>query len=742
MRFLPLSRLLLALLLGSLLPSLLLAAGPRVLPADKLPNDARLGPLKDLNGYFPFTPAEDKQQWERRAERVRRQILVSNGLWPLPERTPLNAVVHGKVDRDEYTVERVYFESVPGFFVTGSLYRPKNAKGKLPCVISPHGHFPGGRFGDTGGDNGARGIKQQIEQGAEKYEEGGRSPLQARCVQLARMGCVVFHYDMIGYADSQQISYELAHRFAKQRPEMNTTENWGLFSPQATARLQSILGMQTWNSVRALDFVTSLPDVDPARIGVTGASGGGTQTFLISAIDPRVAVSAPAVMVSTSMQGGCTCENCSALRVDTGNVEFAALFAPKPLLMTAANDWTKEMATKGFPELQQHYQLLGQPENVALAAYLQFGHNYNYVSRAAMYDWMNKHLKLNQQDTTETDYRRLSTEEMTVWDDKHPAPPSGPDFERALLKKIATASDVQIAKLQPTDAASLEKYRNVVGGAIDVLVGRNLPAAADITYDRISKSDKGNYLEVLALLRNKLPAGEQEELPVVFLHPKQWDGQVVIWIDEAGKGGLYGDDGTPLPAVKKLLDAGVTVLGADLLYQGEFLADGQPLKATRRVGNPREFAGYTFGYNRPLVSQRAGDVLTLISYVRNHEMNPKQVSLVATTGAAPIVAAALAQSRYAVDAAAIQTGGFRFGKLLDLQDVNFLAGGAKYGDLPGILALAAPASLWLDGESPADVAVVKGAYAAADKLDRLTLYQGKPAESLDAAVTWLLSRGK
>src|SRR5438477_13018571 len=102
---------------------LILAAAPRVLPEGKLPNDARLEALKDLDGYFPFTPPASKADWEKRAERVRRQILVSQGLWPMPTRTPLNAVIHGKIDRGEYTVEKVYFECVPGFFVTGNLYR-------------------------------------------------------------------------------------------------------------------------------------------------------------------------------------------------------------------------------------------------------------------------------------------------------------------------------------------------------------------------------------------------------------------------------------------------------------------------------------------------------------------------------------------------------------------------------------------------------------------------------------------
>ena len=102
--------------------------------------DIRLQPLKDLNGYFPFNPPSSLREWETRKEYVRRQILVAAGLWPMPTKTPLNAVIHGKIDRGEYTVEKVYFESAPGFFVTGNLYRPKNIQGKVPGVMFAHGH--------------------------------------------------------------------------------------------------------------------------------------------------------------------------------------------------------------------------------------------------------------------------------------------------------------------------------------------------------------------------------------------------------------------------------------------------------------------------------------------------------------------------------------------------------------------------------------------------------------------------
>ena len=329
-------------------------------------NDPRSGPPKTLNGYFPFTPPGSQAEWNSRAETLRTHLKMSLGLLPEPTRSPLNPVVHRQTDMGEYTVENVFFESVPGFFVTGNLYKPKQSTGLAPGILCPHGHHRDGRFREASPAE----IDVQIKHGGERFRNNAQSPLQARCAHLAKMGCVVFHYDMLGYADSQQISYQVAHRFAQQRKHMNQPSGWGLFSPRAEGRLQNVMGLQTWNSIRALDFLESVPGVDPKRIGVTGASGGGTQTFILCAIDPRPAVAFPAVMVSTAMQGGCTCENCSYLRMNVGNVDFAALFAPKPLGLTAADDWTREMKTRGFPELKKLYTLLGKPENVALTARL------------------------------------------------------------------------------------------------------------------------------------------------------------------------------------------------------------------------------------------------------------------------------------------------------------------------------------------------------------------------------------
>jgi dienelactone hydrolase len=714
-------------------PSAAPAQGPRVLPDGQQPQDARLGPLKDLNGYFPFTPATSKEEWAPRAAAVRRRILVANGLWPMPERTSPNAVVHGKVDRDTYTIERVYLESYPGHFVTGSLYRPKGKEGKLPAVLSPHGHWANGRFYDAGIDQ----ARKDIVAGAERFENGGRSPMQARCVQLARMGCVVFHYDMIGRADSQQLSEQLAHGFTKQRPEFDGRENWGFYSTQAELRLQSIMGLQTYNSIRALDWLSELPDVDPARIGVTGASGGGTQTFMLVAIDERPAAAFPAVMVSTAMQGGCTCENCSLLRVGTGNVEFAALTAPRPLGMTGANDWTRELDTKGFPELKQHYANLGVPDQVIAKVLPQFGHNYNFVSREVMYQFFNRQLGLNlPEPVIEEDFQLSTVPEMTVWDDVHPRPPSGPEYERSLIKQMTEASDRQISALTPSDATSLARFREVVGGGVDILIGRELPAADSLEYESLWGDEKPEYKQENALVRNKA-AGE--ELPVVILHPPTWNKRVVIWIHEKGKDGLFASDGSPAAEVKALLAAGSAVIGADLLYQGEFVTGAAPLAEARRVDNPREFAGYTLGYNPALFAQRVHDILTLISFASGYAGEKPAVELLGLGPmAGPWVAAARAQAGEAVARAAIDTGGFRFGaNVSGIRDLQFLPGGAKYGDLPGILALSAPGTLWLADQGPMAPGLVSAAYTAAGAGGKLHTFDGPPAERLAAAIGWL-----
>lgn len=312
--------------------------------------EAASGQFRTLNDRMSVARYESLDAWRRRATFLREHVLASAGLLPLPERTPLNAVVFDETRHDDYTVSKVYFESLPGFFVTGNLYRPVGT-GPFPAILSPHGHWSYGRLENT-----------------------SVASIPGRAIGLARLGFVVFSHDMIGFNDSRQ----LTHEFGGRRESL-----WGL----------SLGGLQLWNSIRALDFLESLPEVRRDRIGVTGESGGGTQTFLLAAVDDRVRVAAPVNMISLHMQGGCLCENMPGLRLDTNNVEIAATIAPRPLLMVAATgDWTNETMELEFPEMRRFYGLFGAEERVA-AVRFEAEHNYNRASREAMYAWMVRWLK-------------------------------------------------------------------------------------------------------------------------------------------------------------------------------------------------------------------------------------------------------------------------------------------------------------------------------------------------------------
>jgi len=480
-----------------------------------------------------------------------------------------------------------------------------------------------------------------------------------------------------------------------------------------------VMGLQTLNSIRSIDFLLTLPEVDPNRLAVTGSSGGGTQTMLLAATDPRLALSYPVVMVSTAMQGGCSCENATLLRVNSGNVEIAALFAPKPQGMNTANDWTKEMATKGFPDLQKLYGLYGKKDFVTLQRGEHFPHNYNAVSRMGFYEVLNRHFKLGQASPiVEKDYVPLPKEKLTVWDDAHPAPKSGdPEFERVLLKWLKSDAEQQLLAAAKTP----EGREHVLRPAIEAIIGRPYAHAGKISFPDASTQWRDSHFRTQGKLLN---ATYGEEVAIDWLQPINPTGEVVIWLDDAGKGSARLPDGTIRPELQELIDRGVGVLTADL-----FLQDDKKLKQTRVVTGPREVPAYTFGYNHALFAQRVHDVMTITSYLlsKRDATQPavKKVSLAGFGKMGAVAAAARATTGKAIAKAAVDTAGFRFGQLLDYRDPMFLPGGSKYLDVPGLLCVASTQALWVAGEK--DAALFPSATPHLDGTDAKT-----------AAAAWLL----
>lgn len=296
-------------------------------------------------------------EWQARAERNRRGILAGANLAPLPARTPLNPIVRGKQICDGYTIENVAFESLPGFFVTGNLYRPLGQTGPFAGVLCPHGHFTEPDPADP--------QKRRFVARLLPY-------VQNRCATLARMGAVVFAWDMVGYCESTQV------------PHADT----------------NVLTLQIWNGFRAVDFLLTQPDVDAQRLGITGESGGGTQSFLIAALDDRIAAAAPIVMVSAHFFGGCNCE--SGLPIhrsanhECNNADIAAMIAPRPLLVVSCGaDWTKNVPGVEFPYLWRVYQLFGAEKDVENRHLPYEVHDYGPSKRQAMYPFFARHLKLD-----------------------------------------------------------------------------------------------------------------------------------------------------------------------------------------------------------------------------------------------------------------------------------------------------------------------------------------------------------
>ena len=294
---------------------------------------------------------QTKEEWLKRREIIKQGILEGAGLIPMPVKTPLNPIYTAERKYAGYSVKNVAIQSLPGVFVTGSLYFPEKRNKKMAGILSAHGHWSSPE--DYG-----------------RY----RADAQNRCASLAKMGAVVFSYDMVGYGEMKDFGWEHKHPLAFKQ--------------------------QLWNSIRSLDFLLSLENIDPERIAITGASGGGTQTFMLTAIDDRIKVSVPVVMVSSYFFGGCVCESGMPVHKSnhhqTNNVEIAAVAAPRPMLLVSdGDDWTKHTPEVEFPHVQYIYNLLGAKSNVEYVHLPNDKHGYELSKRKAVYPFLAKYLKLN-----------------------------------------------------------------------------------------------------------------------------------------------------------------------------------------------------------------------------------------------------------------------------------------------------------------------------------------------------------
>jgi len=489
--------------------------------------DSRNSETPNTDTHFVPRTYKTLPEWEARKQALRTQILNAAGLLPMFPKNDLHPQIFGRVKNRDCYIEKVLIETLPGYYLAGNLYSPLQPAppGGYPAVISPHGHWTYGRLENT-----------------------DIASVPARAINLARQGYVVFSYDMVGYNDTIQTPHDFGDK-----PE---EELWG-FGP---------FGLQLWNSIRAIDFMEKLPGVNPRVIGATGASGGGTQTFMVSAVDDRIRFSAPANMVSLIMQGGGLCENAPGLRFDTNNVDVAAMMAPRPMIMSAATgDWTRNMKTEEYPAVRAIYELYDKAAEVEMF-FQDAPHNYNKVNREATYAFFGKHV-LGEGDTSKL-------KEKTI---------------------------------------QMEKLQDML-----VLHNRTLPANA-LTFAQIFEEWKRLAREQTSDLRQRLTAALATEWPARVLN--DGNGEKIV-LSRAGKGDripaiwikgsnppvlLIHPDGAEAarkdPATARLIQTGRAVLLIDAFQTGSAVA-------------PRDHSVKMFlTFNRTDDANRVQDILTSLAWL-------------------------------------------------------------------------------------------------------------------------------
>ena len=617
-------------------------------------HDMRAARIIDLNAPRDFPAIASQSQWEARAKKIREQILISAGLWPMPEKTPLHPKLFGKIVRDGYSVEKVYFQTLPGFYLAGNLYRPVGqGQGPFPGILNAHGHWAEGRLVDN-----------------------KDSSIPGRCINLARQGMVAFAYDMVGFNDTHFPFSENFHPGPKNFYAVH--RNFATNGAVPMLWNISLMGLQTWNSIRALDFLESLPDVDKKRLACTGASGGGTQTFMLGAIDDRLAAQAPICMVSHSMQGGCGCENMPGLRVEYSNMEIAATPAPRAQILVASfSDWTKDTLTVEGPAMENIYKFFGAAEQLRYVRF-DFGHNYNQTTREAVYQFFGKHLRhdANAEALKETAFTKDPDSDLRVFpDDKLPDDAVSED---ELIKCAITHFKSQLEKLKPHDKESFARYQQTLFPAWQHTLQLDLSERGLRAEVGEEKPFSGGSSRRLTLGH----AGKGDRIPALLLTPAKSNPRTfVLLVHPKGKAGFLDDHGEPIGLAKKLLEKNLSVLLLDTFLTGE-LADEKAAKAREHQVNL-----FFTTYNRTDLQERVQDIVTACAFAKGSGKGTRDVLLcgVGRAGLWTMLAAPVADAVVA-DCDSLETEN-------DLELVQpdlFIPGLQKIGGFQGAASLAAP----------------------------------------------------
>ena len=512
---------------------------------DGAPHDMRLTVDRHTDTIYPITRFSSREAVLDRREVLRFSLRMAAGLYPWPEKCPLEVRREVAMRVPGCVIEKVMFQTKPGFWSTGNLYWPERLESPAPAILNVIGHWEDQRL-------------TRIE--AADYPQ--------QLVNFARMGFVCLVTDMIGKVDSRQITHDYG---------AGEKELW----------CSNGLGVQLWNNIRALDLLQSLPEVDATRIGVTGASGGGSQTLFLALADDRVSAAAPINMISLQMQGGCQCENAPGLRRHTDNTEMCSVLAPRPLFLAGSTgDWTSCQENWEYPAIRDAYALFGKQDLVE-HYYQVADHQYNARTRRRVYSFFARHLMGRNIEWDEQALPPFDVRDLTWFRSQGSAP--GLQGDDAFYEAHKAERTEALQRL--TRDEKLRALRWVTG--IDE--GPASLADGDTVHE-------GH----ITIEKTVLTGAKGQMLPVVRMIPDDWDNQrVVLMLSGRGKACLDG------AAARDMLAGGAALVGADLFMTGEYRS------ARIRIGGGAQGKKYFTTFNDTVAMSQCQDVALLWQIVKS-----------------------------------------------------------------------------------------------------------------------------
>ncbi len=496
----------------TLLMALLLLHPLAAQTPEELNFTSAIGELRDMRQQLPAWLRSEAAKYlanrprlaneaavKARGAEFRRQLLANIG--GLPERTPLNAKTVGVIERENFRIEKIIFESQPKFYVTANLYLPKNGTGPFPAILFPLGH----------------------EAGAKSHEAW-----QYVLGSFATKGFVALAWDPISQGERLQF-YDPDLRASRL---VASTREHTMLGVQTLVTGDSIARYTIWDGIRALDYLISRKEVDPERVGVTGNSGGGTHTAYLAAIDDRLKVAAPSCYITNwsrllAQLGPQDAEQNLPPFLNLGYdfPDFLYAFAPKPyLILSAIRDFFPIGGARStFAEVQRVYDSLGVADKLKMVE-ADDGHGYTLPRRLAAYSWMSKWLKGAEDDGVEPKFPLATETELQCTDTGQVSTSLGGE-------SVFTLNQKRAAQLRAASPAS----RQVLEAAWKLSGYQPIAGAPPVTgYGTLRK--KGYRIEKF-VFESEPGIG----IPAVLAIPEGGSGkrQAVIYVD--GRGHCAGD---------------------------------------------------------------------------------------------------------------------------------------------------------------------------------------------------------